>query len=307
MPRRIRSAGGGTARSKPGGGQWQMKLLRYGAKGQERPGMVDADGHIRDLSAHVVDLKGEVLLPDRLNQLASLDPKTLPLVEGSPRLGPPITGIGKILGVGLNYRSHAEETGAKPPSEPLLFSKAITALSGPNDPVMIPKDSTQTDWEVELAVIIGRKAQYVDAGHALDYVAGYAVINDVSERHFQKERGGQFVKGKSCDTFAPLGPWLVTRDEVPDPQDLELWLDVNGKRRQTGNTRDMVFPVSFLVGYISQFMTLMPGDVIATGTPSGVGMGCKPPEFLAPGDCVELGVEGLGKQRQAVIAYAPGA
>ena len=282
-----------------------MKFLRYGPRGQEKPGMVDPDGHIRDLSQHVVDLKAEVLLSERLHQLAALDPRTLPLVEGTPRLGPPVTGIGKILGIGLNYRSHAEETGAKPPSEPLLFSKAITALSGPNDPIVIPKDSTQTDWEVELAVVIGRKAQYVDAGHALDYVAGYAVINDVSERHFQKERGGQFVKGKSCDTFAPLGPWLVTKDEVPDPQDLELWLDVNGKRRQTGNTRDMVFPVAHLVWYISQFMTLMPGDVIATGTPSGVGMGCKPPDFLKPGDVVELGVEGLGKQRQAVVAYTP--
>ncbi len=282
-----------------------MKFLRYGPRGQEKPGMVDPDGHIRDLSQHVVDLKAEVLLSERLHQLAALDPRTLPLVEGTPRLGPPVTGIGKILGIGLNYRSHAEETGAKPPSEPLLFSKAITALSGPNDPIVIPKDSTQTDWEVELAVVIGRKAQYVDAGHALDYVAGYAVINDVSERHFQKERGGQFVKGKSCDTFAPLGPWLVTKDEVPDPQDLELWLDVNAKRRQTGNTRDMVFPVAHLVWYISQFMTLMPGDVIATGTPSGVGMGCKPPDFLKPGDVVELGVEGLGKQRQAVVAYTP--
>ena len=282
-----------------------MKFLRYGPRGQEKPGMVDPDGHIRDLSQHVVDLKAEVLLSERLHQLAALDPRTLPLVEGTPRLGPPVTGIGKILGIGLNYRSHAEETGAKPPSEPLLFSKAITALSGPNDPIVIPKDSTQTDWEVELAVVIGRKAQYVDAGHALDYVAGYAVINDVSERHFQKERGGQFIKGKSCDTFAPLGPWLVTKDEVPDPQDLELWLDVNAKRRQTGNTRDMVFPVAHLVWYISQFMTLMPGDVIATGTPSGVGMGCKPPDFLKPGDVVELGVEGLGKQRQAVVAYTP--
>ncbi len=281
-----------------------MKFLRYGAKGQERPGLLDPDGHIRDLSQHVVDLKADVLLSERLHQLAALDPKTLPLVEGSPRLGPPVTGIGKILGIGLNYRSHAEETGAKPPSEPLLFSKAITALSGPNDPIMIPKDSTATDWEAELAVIIGRKAQYVDTGHALDYVAGYAVINDVSERHFQKERGGQFVKGKSCDTFAPLGPWLVTRDEVANPQDLDLWLDVNGKRRQTGNTRDMVFPVAVLISYVSHFMTLLPGDVIATGTPAGVGMGCKPPEYLKPGDLVELGVEGLGKQRQTVIAYA---
>jgi 2-keto-4-pentenoate hydratase/2-oxohepta-3-ene-1,7-dioic acid hydratase in catechol pathway len=282
-----------------------MKLLRFGAKGIERPGLLDEDGHIRDLSDHVRDLTGEVLNPERLRHLAALDPRTLPLIEGSPRLGTPIAGIGKILGIGLNYRSHAEETGAEPRAEPLLFSKAVTALSGPNDPIMIPRNSTKTDWEVELAVVIGRKAQYVEESRALEYLAGYAIINDVSERAFQKERGGQFVKGKSCDSFAPIGPWLVTPDEIPDPQNLDLWLDLNGRRRQSANTRDMIFPVAFLISHISHFMTLMPGDVIATGTPSGVGMGAKPPEFLKPGDVLDLGVEGLGQQRQHVVAYAP--
>jgi 2-keto-4-pentenoate hydratase/2-oxohepta-3-ene-1,7-dioic acid hydratase in catechol pathway len=280
-----------------------MKLLRYGPKGQERPGLVDEQGHVRDLSQHLVDIRGDVLTPERLRRLAALDPRSLPVVEGKSRLGPPVAGIGKILGIGLNYRSHAEETGATPGKEPLLFSKAITALNGPNDPIVIPRNSTKTDWEVELAVIIGVKAQYVDEAKALEYVAGFAVINDVSEREFQKERGGQFVKGKSCDTFAPLGPWLVTPDEVADPQDLDLWLAVNGSRRQAGNTRDMIFPVAFLISHLSQFMTLMPGDVIATGTPAGVGAGCKPPVFLKPGDVIELGVEGLGQQRQEVFAH----
>jgi 2-keto-4-pentenoate hydratase/2-oxohepta-3-ene-1,7-dioic acid hydratase in catechol pathway len=282
-----------------------MKLLRYGPPGQERPGILDDQGHIRDLSGHVQDLRGEVLNPDRLRALTSLDWRSLPLVEGSPRLGPPVAGIGKILGIGLNYRSHAEETGATPGAEPLVFSKAITALNGPNDTIMIPRDSVKTDWEVELAVVIGLKAQYVEERNALDHVAGYAVINDVSERSFQKERGGQFVKGKSADTFAPIGPWLVTKDEIPDPQALSLWLDVNGRRRQTGNASDMIFPVAFLISHLSQFMTLLPGDVIATGTPAGVGAGCKPPEFLKPGDVIELGVEGLGRQRQEIIAFAP--
>lgn len=283
-----------------------MKLLRYGPYGQEKPGLLDDDGRIRDLSDHVVDLSGDVLGPDRLAQLSSLDPASLPIVEGSPRLGPPVAGIGKILAIGLNYRLHAEETGGKPRSEPMLFSKAITALNGPNDPVMIPRGSEKTDWEVELAVIIGSKAQYVDEDRALEYVAGFTVINDVSERSFQKERGGQFIKGKSCDTFAPLGPWLVTRDEVADPQNLGLRLDVNGQNRQNGTTRDMIFGVVYLVSHLSQFMTLMPGDVIATGTPDGVGLGCKPPVFLKPGDVMEVSVEGLGQQRQDVVAYAPG-
>jgi 2,4-didehydro-3-deoxy-L-rhamnonate hydrolase len=281
-----------------------MKLLRYGPAGGERPGLLDEEGHIRDLSDHVPDLRNEVLHPDRLRHLAALDTNALPLVEGSPRLGPPVAGIGKILGIGLNYRSHAEETGAVPGSEPLVFSKAITALSGPNDPIVIPRGSQKTDWECELAVVIGAVTRYVDEANALAHVAGYAVINDVSERSFQKERGGQFVKGKSADSFAPLGPWLVTADEISNPQDLKLWLDVNGRRRQRGQTRDMIFPVAFLISHLSQFMTLLPGDVIATGTPSGVGAGCKPPEFLKPGDVVELGVEGLGGQCQRVVAYA---
>jgi 2,4-didehydro-3-deoxy-L-rhamnonate hydrolase len=280
-----------------------MKLVRYGPKGQEWPAMLDAEGGLRDLSGHVADITGDVLAPERLQQLAQLDPATLPRVEGSPRLGAPVKGIGKIIAIGMNYRSHAEETGSTPRAEPLVFSKAITALSGPNDPVMIPRGSSQTDWEVELAVIIGSVTRYVDEDRALEHVAGYAVINDVSERSFQRDRGGQFIKGKSADTFAPLGPWLVTRDEVPDPQKLALWLDLNGRRRQQATTGDMIFPVAYLISHVSQFMTLMPGDVIATGTPAGVGLGCTPPEYLKPGDVLELGVEGLGQQRQEVIAY----
>ncbi|MFO1154184.1 MAG: fumarylacetoacetate hydrolase family protein [Rhodospirillales bacterium] len=280
-----------------------MKLVRYGAKDDERPGLIDADGHIRDLSDHVPDLRGEILGRERLRRLATLDERSLPRVEGSPRLGTPVGGIGKILGIGLNYRSHAEETGAKPGEEPLLFSKAITSLNGPFDPIVLPKRGDKTDWEVELAVIIGTRAQYVDEADALDYVAGYACINDISERAFQKERGGQFVKGKSADSFAPIGPWLVTADEVADPQDLDLWCDVNGERKQAGNTRNMIFPVAFLISHLSQFMTLLPGDVIATGTPAGVGAGRKPPEFLKPADLLECGVEGLGQQRHAVVAY----
>jgi 2-keto-4-pentenoate hydratase/2-oxohepta-3-ene-1,7-dioic acid hydratase in catechol pathway len=281
-----------------------MRLLRYGPKGREKPGLLDEDGHVRDLSGHVNDLAGDVLGPDRLSQLASLKAKELPAVEGSPRLGVPVAGIGKIIAIGLNYQLHVEETGGKTRAEPMLFSKAITSLNGPNDPIMLPMGSEKTDWEVELAVIIGSKAQYVDEDRALDFVAGYAVINDVSERSFQKERGGQFIKGKSADTFAPIGPWLVTRDEVEDPQDLDLWLNLNGGRRQTGNTHQMIFGVAHLVSHISHFMTLLPGDVIATGTPAGVGMGCTPPEFLKPGDVLEFGIEGLGQQHHDVIAYA---
>ncbi len=280
-----------------------MKLLRYGAKGDERPAVLDGEGTIRDLSDKIADITGAVLAADSLAQLAQLDPASLPRVAGNPRLGPPVKGIGKIIAIGLNYRSHAEETGAAPREEPLVFSKAITALSGPNDPIMIPKGSNKTDWEVELAVIIGSVTRYVEAERALDHVAGYAVINDVSERAFQRERGGQFIKGKSADTFAPLGPWLVTRDEIPDPQALAIWLDLNGQRRQQANTADMIFSVAYLISHVSEFMTLMPGDVIATGTPAGVGMGCTPPEYLKPGDVLELGVEGLGKQRQDVIVY----
>jgi 2-keto-4-pentenoate hydratase/2-oxohepta-3-ene-1,7-dioic acid hydratase in catechol pathway len=282
-----------------------MKLLRYGPAGGEKPGILDAEGGIRDLSGHIAELTGDVLHPERLAALAEIDVGALPRVEGRPRIGTPVTGVGKIIGIGLNYRSHAEETGATPGAEPLVFSKAVTSLNGPFDRVMIPKGATKADWEVELAVIVGRTTRYVDEAHALDHVAGFAVINDVSERDFQRTRGGQFIKGKSADTFAPLGPWLVTTDEVPDPQDLDLWLSVNDTRRQTGNTADMIFSVAFLVSHLSQFMTLMPGDVIATGTPAGVGFGCSPPVFLQPGDVIELGVEGLGRQRQEVIAYAP--
>ena len=280
-----------------------MKLVRFGVKGSEKPGLIDDAGHIRDLSSHVGDIAGEVLAPDRLRRLAGVDPQSLPLVEGVSRLGPPVAGIGKILAIGLNYREHAEETGATVRSDPMLFSKAITSLSGPNDPIMLPRGSEKTDWEVELAVIIGSRAAYVDEGKALEVIAGYAVINDVSERAFQKERGGQFIKGKSADSFGPLGPWLVTRDEIADPQNLALWCDLNGERRQDSNTRQMIFPVAALVSHISQFMTLLPGDVIATGTPAGVGMGCKPPRYLRAGDVLECGVEALGRQRHEVIAY----
>lgn len=281
-----------------------MKLVRFGAKNRERPGLIDVDGHIRDLSDHVPDLRGEILGRERLRRLAALDERKLPRVEGSPRLGTPVASIGKILAIGRNYRSHAEETGATPGEEPMVFSKAITALSGPFDPIILPKRGDKTDWEVELAVVIGTQAQYVEEAHALDYVAGYACINDVSERAFQKERGGQFIKGKSADSFAPIGPWLVTADEITDPQNLDLWCDVNGVRKQSGNTRDMLFSVAFLISHLSQFMTLVPGDVIATGTPAGVGAGRKPPEFLRPADLLECGVEGLGQQRHSVVAFA---
>jgi 2-keto-4-pentenoate hydratase/2-oxohepta-3-ene-1,7-dioic acid hydratase in catechol pathway len=280
-----------------------MKLVRYGPKGSERPGLVDGAGHVRDLSGQVGDIAGEVLAPDRLRRLAGIDPQTLPLVENPGRLGPPVAGIGKILAIGLNYREHAEETGAAVRSDPMLFSKAITALSGPNDPIVLPRGSEKTDWEVELAVIIGSRAAYIDEDKALDVIAGYAVINDVSERAFQKERGGQFIKGKSADSFGPLGPWLVTRDEIADPQALALWCDLNGERRQDSTTARMIFPVAHLVSHISQFMTLLPGDVIATGTPAGVGMGCKPPRYLRAGDVLECGVEALGRQRHEVVAF----
>lgn len=280
-----------------------MKLLRYGPKGAEKPGLLDNDGRIRDLSNQVTDIDGSVLAPERLAALGKLNANTLPLVEGSPRLGPPVAGIGKIIAIGLNYSEHVKESGMEMPKEPVMFTKAVTAINGPNDPVIMPKGATKTDWEVELAVVIGRKAQYVEEGHALDYVAGYAVMNDVSERAFQLERGGQWVKGKSFDTSAPFGPWLVTKDEIGNPQKLNLWLEVNGVRRQNGNTGTMIFGVAHLISYISQFMTLLPGDVITTGTPPGVGLGLKPPVFLAAGDVMRLGVEGLGEQRQEVKAW----
>jgi 2-keto-4-pentenoate hydratase/2-oxohepta-3-ene-1,7-dioic acid hydratase in catechol pathway len=280
-----------------------MKLLRYGARGAEKPGLLDAQGRIRDLSQHVPDIAGAVLLPDSIARLRAIDPATLPLVEGPVRYGACVGSIGKFVCVGLNYSDHAKETGAEPPKEPILFMKATSAVCGPNDNVMIPKNSVKTDWEVELGVVIGREARYVDEKSALDYVAGYCVVNDVSERAFQAERGGQWVKGKSADTFGPIGPWLVTRDEVPDPQNRSLWLDVDGKRYQNGTTRTMIFGVAHLVHYISQFMSLQPGDVISTGTPPGVGLGQKPtPIYLKPGQVMHLGVEGLGEQRQQVIA-----
>ena len=281
-----------------------MKLLRYGPRGMEKPGVLDAQGRIRDLSGHVPDIAGEALSPAGLAKLAALELDGLPLVESSPRLGPCIGVIPKIVAVGLNYSDHAAETGAKPPPEPILFMKATSSISGPNDDVMIPKGSVKTDWEVELGVVIGSVTRYVSVHDALSHVAGYCVVNDVSEREFQMERSGQWDKGKSADTFAPIGPWLVTADEVPNPQNLDLFLDVNGKRCQTGNTRTMIFAVAHLVSYISHFMTLMPGDVIPTGTPPGVGLGMKPPTFLKAGDEMHLGIAGLGEQCQKVIAFA---
>ena len=279
-----------------------MKLLRYGPTGQERPGLLDADGRIRDLSAHVPDIAGDALRPDGLAALAALDPASLPLVEGTPRLGPCVGAVGKFICIGLNYADHAAESGMEVPPEPVMFMKATSAICGPNDPIIIPRGSEKTDWEVELAVIIGKRAKYVSEENALDHVAGYAVTNDVSERAFQIERAGQWTKGKSCDNYGQIGPWLVTRDEVADPQNLGMWLTVNGETKQDGSTRTMVYGVAYLVSYLSRFMSLHPGDVISTGTPAGVGMGQKPPRYLKPGDVVELGIEGLGSQRQDVIA-----
>ena len=279
-----------------------MKLVRYGAKGAEKPGLIDKSGQLRDLSAHIRDLDGEAYSPASLKRLAGIDPVSLPAVSGNPRLGPPVTGISKFVAIGLNYTDHAKETGNPIPSEPIFFLKANTALSGPTDPVEKPRGSTKLDWEVEIAVIIGSRAKYVSEADALNHVAGYCICNDVSERNFQIERLGQWTKGKSHDTFGPLGPWLVTRDEIPNPQSLSMWLDVNGKRRQTGSTSTMIFSIAKCVSYVSQFMTLLPGDVLTTGTPPGVGTGMKPPQYLDVGDVVTLGIEGLGEQRQEIIA-----
>ena len=280
-----------------------MKLLRYGNPGQEKPGMLDQNGTIRDLSNIVEDIVGDVLLPEGLEKLKNLDPGSLPTIEGSPRMGACVSGIGKFICIGLNYSDHAEETGASVPSEPIIFSKATSAVCGPDDDIIIPRNSVKTDWEVELGVVIGKPAKYVEEASALDHVAGYCVINDVSEREFQSERQGQWVKGKSCDSFGPTGPWLVTADEAGDPQNLKLWLDVDGKRYQDGSTKTMVYGVAFLIHYLSQFFTLHPGDVISTGTPPGVGLGQKPdPVFLRPGQTIRLGVEGLGIQTQKTIA-----
>jgi ureidoglycolate lyase len=280
-----------------------MKLLRYGPAGAEKPGMLDAAGTIRDLSGVIADLSGDALSPAGLAKLAALDPSKLPAVGGNPRLGPPVTGMKNLVCIGLNYADHAAETGAPIPKEPIVFLKATTCITGPGDDLVIPRGSTKTDWEVELGVVIGTKAQYVQEDKALGHVAGYCVVNDVSERNFQLERGGQWDRGKGCDTFGPIGPWLVTRDEVPDPQALDLWLDVNGEPMQRGSTRTMIFGVAHLVSYVSHFMTLLPGDIIVTGTPPGVGMGRKPPRYLKPGDVVTLGVTGLGEQRQRVRAH----
>ncbi|MCY6381975.1 fumarylacetoacetate hydrolase family protein [Hoeflea prorocentri] len=280
-----------------------MKLLRFGEPGQERPGILDAGGNIRDLSAVVPDIAGSVLGDEQLSAIAKQDLEKLPLVEGNQRFGPCVADVGKFLCIGLNYSDHAEEAGMTVPDEPVLFFKATSAVCGPNDNVEIPRGSTATDWEVELGVVIGKHAKYVSKDDALDHVAGYCVINDVSERDFQLKRSGQWAKGKSADTFGPIGPWLVTRDEVPDPQNLSMYLDVNGKRFQSGSTNTMVFGVAHVVSYLSQFMSLHPGDIISTGTPPGVGMGQKPdPVYLKPGDVIELGIEGLGEQRQTTVA-----
>lgn len=279
-----------------------MKLLRYGAPGQERPGVLDNDGQIRDLSQHIADVSGEALLPASLEKLRALDIDQLPLVEGQPRLGPCVGHIGKFICIGLNYADHAAETGAAIPSEPVVFSKWTSAVIGPNDEVQIPRDSVKTDWEVELGVIIGQGGRYISEQDALRHVAGYCVINDVSEREFQIERGGTWDKGKGCDTFGPTGPWLVTADEIADPHSLNLWLEVDGKRYQDGNTSTMIFRIPHIISYLSRFMSLQPGDVISTGTPPGVGMGHKPqPLYLKAGQTMRLGIEGLGEQRQTTV------
>jgi ureidoglycolate lyase len=281
-----------------------MKLLRYGAPGAEKPGLLGDDGRIRDLSAHLADISGAALSDEALGRLRALDQASLPVVEGTPRLGPCVSQVGKFICIGLNYSDHAAETGAPIPEEPIVFMKATSAITGPNDDVIIPKGSQKTDWEVELGVVIGREARYITEAEALDHVAGYCVINDLSERDFQIHRGGQWTKGKSADSFGPIGPWLVTRDEVADPQALEMWLEVDGHRYQDGSTATMIFGVAHVVSYLSQFMSLQPGDIISTGTPPGVGLGQKPEVYLRPGQTIRLGIEGLGEQRQTTRAWA---
>ena len=281
-----------------------MKLLRYGPAGREQPGLLDSQGQIRALAGRYTDIGPEQLAPATRKALAAIDPATLPLVSGSPRLGLPFAGTRKFIAVGLNYADHAQESNLPIPTEPVIFTKAVSCLQGPNDPVMIPKDSKKTDWEVELGIVIGTRASYVEESEALEHVAGYVVVNDVSEREYQLERGGTWDKGKGCDTFGPVGPWLVTRDEVGDVQSLGMWLDVNGVRMQTGSTKTMIFGVKTLVSYISRFVTLEPGDIITTGTPPGVGAGKKPhPIFLKAGDSIRLGIEKLGEQQQQVVAW----
>ena len=280
-----------------------MKLVRYGKPGKEKPGLIDSEGRIRDLSQQVDDIAGAALSAKSLAKLAKLKVDKLPLVRGRPRLGPCVGAIGNFIAVGLNYADHAKETNSPIPKEPILFNKAVSCVVGPNDEVVLPKGSVKTDWEVEIAIVIGERASYVSEDKALDYVAGFCVCNDVSEREYQIERNGQWMKGKGCPTFGPLGPWLVTRDEIKDVQNLTMWLDVNGERMQTGNTNTMIFGIRTVVSYISQFMILNPGDVITTGTPPGVGMGMKPPRFLKAGDIMRLGIEGLGEQKQVVSAH----
>ena len=278
-----------------------MKLMRVGQPGHEKPAILDADGKIRDLSGHVKDIGGEAISPEGLKKIAALDLSTLPVLEDD-RIGACVAGTGKFICIGLNFSDHAAETGAAVPSEPVIFMKATSAIVGPNDNVVIPRGSEKTDWEVELGVVIGKTAKYVSEADALDYVAGYCVSHDVSERAFQTERQGQWTKGKSCDTFGPIGPWLVTKDEIADPQNLGMWLKVNGETMQNGSSKTMVYGVANVVSYLSQFMSLHPGDVISTGTPPGVGLGMKPQRFLKAGDVVELGIEGLGSQKQTFVA-----
>ena len=281
-----------------------MKLVRFGEPGVERPGRIGADGALRDLSQHISDISPPVLARDALARLAALDDARLPVVHGRHRLGPPVGGVGKIVLIGLNYRDHAAKSGLPVPERPVVFLKATTALSGPTDPVVMPLDARTVDWEVELGIVIGRTARYVAEAAALSHVAGYCVMNDVSERTFSEDNGGNWTKGKSCDTFGPMGPWLVTTDEETDPQRLGIWLEVNGKRYQNSNTANMVFGVAALVSYVSRFMTLQPGDVISSGTPGGVGLGQKPPVFLKPGDVMRLGIDGLGEQRLEVVPFS---
>jgi len=280
-----------------------MKLVRFGEAGREKPGLIDPGGQIRDLSGIVPDITGATLSPESLARLGGADPMALPLAPSGQRLGPCVGQVRNFIAIGLNYADHAAETGAPIPAEPIIFNKAPSCIVGPNDDVIIPRGSQKTDWEVELAIVIGERASYVGANESLDFVAGYCVCNDVSEREYQIERGGTWTKGKGCPTFGPLGPWLVTKDEVPDPQNLSMWLDVNGERMQTGSTKTMIFNMAKIVSYVSHFMILEPGDVITTGTPPGVGMGMKPQRFLKTGDVVSLGIEGLGEQRQQVIAF----
>jgi ureidoglycolate lyase len=283
-----------------------MKLLRVGAKGAEKPAILAADGSIRDLTGIVDDIAGDVLTPEGLAKLAAVDVSGLPTLSADERVGPCVGRVGKFICIGLNYADHAEESGLPVPAEPIIFMKATSAIIGPNDDVIIPKNSIKPDWEVELGIVIGKEARYVEVEDAMDHIAGYCLVNDVSERHFQIERGGTWDKGKGSDTFGPIGPWVVTKDEVADPQNLAMWLEVDGKRYQNGSTKTMIFDVKTIVSYVSQFMSLQPGDIISTGTPPGVGMGIKPePVWLKPGNVMHLGIEGLGEQRQNVKAYAP--